>query len=69
MSAPEREPAEPGEMSRTADKAELARYYDQMLAIRRMEEALANVYALRKQLCILDVPRAVAAAKKLLYLK
>jgi pyruvate dehydrogenase E1 component alpha subunit len=30
------------------DKTTLARYYHQMLAIRRMEEALAKAYALRK---------------------
>jgi pyruvate dehydrogenase E1 component alpha subunit len=49
MSAPEREPAEPRDASRTADKAQLALYYyHQMLAIRRMEEALAKAYALRK---------------------
>ncbi|HMC93984.1 MAG TPA: thiamine pyrophosphate-dependent enzyme, partial [Polyangia bacterium] len=30
------------------DKAQLAQYYHQMLAIRRMEEALAKAYALRK---------------------
>src|SRR6478735_2306764 len=33
---------------RTTDKTTLARYYHQMLAIRRMEEALAKAYALRK---------------------
>ena len=48
MSATDREPAEPREMPRTADKAQLAHYYHQMLAIRRMEEALAKAYALRK---------------------
>jgi len=48
MSAIEREVAEPHDASRTPDKTQLARYYHQMLAIRRMEEALAKAYALRK---------------------
>jgi pyruvate dehydrogenase E1 component alpha subunit len=51
MSAIEREVdqvAEPREKPRTADKAQLKEYYRQMLAIRRMEEALAKGYALRK---------------------
>src|SRR6059058_4318204 len=47
MSATEREAAEPRETPRP-DKAQLAEYYRQMLAIRRMEEALAKAYALRK---------------------
>ena len=48
MSAIEREASEPHEPPRTHDKTQLARYYHQMLAIRRMEEALAKAYALRK---------------------
>src|SRR4030095_6998131 len=34
--------------SRLPDKAQLSEYYRQMLAIRRLEEALAKAYALRK---------------------
>ena len=48
MSAIESEASEPHQAPRTNDKATLARYYHQMLAIRRMEEALAKAYALRK---------------------
>ena len=48
MSAPDREAGEPRDPSRTSDKAQLAHSYHQMLAIRRMEEALAKAYALRK---------------------
>jgi pyruvate dehydrogenase E1 component alpha subunit len=48
MSAIEREVLEPREKPRIADKAQLKEYYRQMLAIRRMEEALAKGYALRK---------------------
>ena len=48
MSAIEREASEPHDAPRTPDKTQLARYYHQMLAIRRMEEALAKAYALRK---------------------
>ena len=48
MSRIEREVIEPREKTRTVDKAQLALYYHQMLAIRRMEEALAKAYALRK---------------------
>ena len=48
MSRIEREVIEPREKTRTADKTQLVHYYHQMLAIRRMEEALAKAYALRK---------------------
>jgi len=48
MSALEREAAGPHDPTRSHDKTQLARYYHQMLAIRRMEEALAKAYALRK---------------------
>src|SRR5262249_19232808 len=48
MSAIEREATEAHDKARTPDKAQLAEYYRQMLAIRRMEEALAKGYALRK---------------------
>jgi pyruvate dehydrogenase E1 component alpha subunit len=52
MSRTEREVTEPRDApkaaEKTADKEQLARYYHQMLAIRRMEEALAKAYALRK---------------------
>src|SRR5258708_37921549 len=48
MSALEREASEAHDKPRTADKSQLAEYYHQMLAIRRMEEALAKAYALRK---------------------
>jgi pyruvate dehydrogenase E1 component alpha subunit len=48
MSAIERAAAEPHERSKTPDKAQLLEYYRQMLAIRRLEEALAKSYALRK---------------------
>ncbi len=48
MSAIEREASGPHEPTGTHDKTQLARYYHQMLAIRRMEEALAKAYALRK---------------------
>jgi len=48
MSALEREASGPHEPTRTHDKTQLLRYYHQMLAIRRMEEALAKAYALRK---------------------
>src|SRR6267154_4280346 len=50
MSAIEREvldAAKPGRPP-VADAAQLKTYYHQMLAIRRMEEALAKAYALRK---------------------
>jgi hypothetical protein len=40
-----------------------------MLAIRCMEEALAKGYALRKFGGFLRVPRAVVAARKVLYLE
>jgi pyruvate dehydrogenase E1 component alpha subunit len=52
MSRIEREVIEPREKpkasEKSADKEQLAHYYHQMLAIRRMEEALAKAYALRK---------------------
>jgi len=48
MSTIEREVLEPRVESRGADKGQLKTYYHQMLAIRRMEEALAKSYALRK---------------------
>jgi pyruvate dehydrogenase E1 component alpha subunit len=48
MSRIEREVVELREKPRTVDKAQLKEYYHQMLAIRRMEEALAKAYALRK---------------------
>jgi pyruvate dehydrogenase E1 component alpha subunit len=48
MSTIEREVMDAPEKLRTADKAQLKKYYHQMLAIRRMEEALAKAYALRK---------------------
>jgi pyruvate dehydrogenase E1 component alpha subunit len=48
MSAIEREASGPHEPAHSHDKTQLARYYHQMLAIRRMEEALAKAYALRK---------------------
>ena len=48
MSAIEREVIEPHEQTRPPDKTQLAHYYRQMLAIRRMEEALAKAYSLRK---------------------
>jgi pyruvate dehydrogenase E1 component alpha subunit len=44
----QREVAGPHDKSRPPDKAQLALYYHQMLAIRRLEEALAKAYALRK---------------------
>jgi pyruvate dehydrogenase E1 component alpha subunit len=47
MSAIESEASELHQ-ARLPDKTVLARYYHQMLAIRRMEEALAKAYALRK---------------------
>ena len=47
MSAIESEASELHQ-ARLPDKTQLARYYHQMLAIRRMEEALAKAYALRK---------------------
>jgi pyruvate dehydrogenase E1 component alpha subunit len=48
MSEIQREAAEPRDPGHPTDKAQLAHYYHQMLAIRRMEEALAKAYALRK---------------------
>jgi pyruvate dehydrogenase E1 component subunit alpha len=48
MSATEREVTEPLQTARPPDKSQLKQYYHQMLAIRRMEEALAKAYALRK---------------------
>ena len=48
MSRIEREVMEPHEVSRTVTQEQLKEYYRQMLAIRRMEEALAKAYALRK---------------------
>ena len=48
MSAIERAASGPHEPARSHDKTQLSRYYQQMLAIRRMEEALAKAYALRK---------------------
>src|SRR4029079_15874254 len=48
MSAIESEASESHQAARNTDKTTLARYYHQMLAIRRMEEALAKAYALRK---------------------
>jgi pyruvate dehydrogenase E1 component alpha subunit len=48
MSEIEREAAEPHQAQRLPDKAQLTEFYRQMLAIRRMEEALAKAYALRK---------------------
>lgn len=48
MSAIEREVREPHEKARSVEKAQLLEYYRQMLAIRRMEEALAKAYSLRK---------------------
>src|SRR5499425_2057930 len=44
----QREVAENHDRTRPPDKAQLAHYYHQMLAIRRLEEALAKAYALRK---------------------
>src|SRR5689334_10746336 len=48
MSTTEREVIESREKPRGAEKAQLKEYYRQMLAIRRLEEALAKAYALRK---------------------
>src|ERR1051325_7648293 len=48
MSAIEREVMEPPEKTRSVEKGQLLEYYRQMLAIRRMEEALAKAYSLRK---------------------
>jgi pyruvate dehydrogenase E1 component alpha subunit len=48
MSAIEREVMEPREKTRGVEKAQLLEYYRQMLAIRRMEEALAKAYSSRK---------------------
>jgi pyruvate dehydrogenase E1 component alpha subunit len=49
MSATEREVLDAAKSGRTtADAAQLKLYYHQMLAIRRIEEALAKAYALRK---------------------
>src|SRR5881396_3209356 len=48
MSAIEREVMEPREKTRSVEKAQLLEYYRQMLAIRRMEEALAKAYSMRK---------------------
>jgi len=48
MSTTEREVIESRDKARGPDKAQLKEYYRQMLAIRRMEEALAKAYALRK---------------------
>jgi pyruvate dehydrogenase E1 component alpha subunit len=48
MSAIEREVLDPATRSGRLDKPQLKTYYHQMLAIRRMEEALAKAYALRK---------------------
>jgi pyruvate dehydrogenase E1 component subunit alpha len=48
MSAIEREVLEPREKTRGIEKAQLLEYYRQMLAIRRMEEALAKAYSSRK---------------------
>jgi pyruvate dehydrogenase E1 component alpha subunit len=48
MSAIEREVMEPREKTRSVEKAQLLEYYRQMLAIRRMEEALAKAYSSRK---------------------
>src|SRR5262249_25231919 len=48
MSATEREVLDQTTRSGRPDKSQLKTYYHQMLAIRRMEEALAKAYALRK---------------------
>ena len=48
MSAIEREVLDQAARSGRPDKGQLKTYYHQMLAIRRMEEALAKAYALRK---------------------
>src|SRR5450432_4699325 len=48
MSAIEREVMEPREKTRSIEKAQLLEYYRQMLSIRRMEEALAKAYSMRK---------------------
>jgi pyruvate dehydrogenase E1 component alpha subunit len=48
MSAIEREVMEPREKTRSVEKGQLLEYYRQMLAIRRMEEALAKAYSMRK---------------------
>ena len=48
MSAIESEASELHQATRPPDKTQLARYYHQMLAIRRIEEALAKAYAQRK---------------------
>ena len=48
MSAIEREVLDPSTRLARPDKTQLKTYYHQMLAIRRMEEALAKAYALRK---------------------
>jgi pyruvate dehydrogenase E1 component alpha subunit len=48
MSATEGEVQDPATRSGRQDKGQLKTYYHQMLAIRRMEEALAKAYALRK---------------------
>jgi pyruvate dehydrogenase E1 component alpha subunit len=48
MSAIEREVLDQAARSGRPDKSQLKTYYHQMLAIRRMEEALAKAYALRK---------------------
>jgi len=48
MSTAEREVMDAREKPRSPDKTQLKEYYRQMLAIRRMEEALAKAYALRK---------------------
>jgi pyruvate dehydrogenase E1 component alpha subunit len=48
MSTTEREVVEVRQPPRSPEKAQLKEYYHQMLAIRRMEEALAKAYALRK---------------------
>ncbi|MES1207436.1 MAG: pyruvate dehydrogenase (acetyl-transferring) E1 component subunit alpha [Pseudomonadota bacterium] len=39
---------EPREKTRSVEKGQLLEYYRQMLAIRRMEEALAKAYSMRK---------------------
>ena len=48
MSAIEREVIEPREKPAAVEKPQLLEYYRQMLAIRRMEEALAKAYSMRK---------------------
>jgi pyruvate dehydrogenase E1 component alpha subunit len=48
MTRSDRDVSEPREKAKAVDPGQLRAYYHQMLAIRRMEEALAKAYALRK---------------------